>query len=61
MGTWSEHNIIIDTHRKRIRFLEYHAHPLPQQVDIHIPVDVFAIQAYLARDPASLYQIIHAV
>ena len=29
-------NIIIDTHRKRIRLLEYHAYPFSQQIDIFI-------------------------
>ena len=61
MGSRTISDIIINTHRKWIRFLKHHSDPLTQQIDIHIPIDILSIQSDISVNPASLNQIIHSI
>ena len=61
MGTGTVGDVVIDAHGERVRFLEHHAHPLAQQVHIHIAVNVLPVQADIAGDLTALYQIVHPV
>ena len=53
--------IVIDTHRKRIRFLKSHTHPFPEQINVHISVNIFSVQSDFSRNLTSFHQIIHTV
>ena len=53
MGPRSVSNVVINAHRKRIRFLEYHADTLPQMIDIQSPY------RYLPRPTGHLLSIRH--
>ena len=61
MGTGAIGDVVVDAHGERVRFLEHHAHPLPQQVHVHIAVDVLAVQTNVTSDLAALHQIVHPV
>ena len=54
-------NIIINGHRERICFLEHHPDSLPQNIGIHILVNIHTVQCDFSLNPAALYQIIHTV
>ena len=54
-------DIVIDTHRKWIRLLKDHAHSFAENVRIHFAVNVFAVQADVARDFATFHEIVHAI
>ena len=62
MGSWTIGNIVIDTHREWIRFLEHHSDSFTKHVDIHaLVIYIFSIQKNLAFDSASFHKIIHTV
>ena len=61
MCSWSVSNIVINAHRKWIRFLEYHPNSFTEQVYINIFVNVFAIKKELSVNAASFYKVIHTV
>ena len=62
VGTGAERHIVINTHGEGIGLLEHHAHPLAQDVDVHlIFVDVHAVQFDVAGDTAALDQVVHTV
>ena len=54
-------DIVVNTHRKRIRLLKYHAYSLAQKIYIHIAVDIFSVQSNLTGDLASFDKVVHPV
>ena len=56
-------DVVVDRHRREWRGpLEHHADapPQPDRIDARI-VDVLAVEQHVARDPASLRELVHAV
>ena len=55
-------NVVVNAHRERIWFLEYHADPFAESVDIHFSaIDVFSVQQHFTGDPTARNEIIHSV
>ena len=55
-------NVVVNAHRERIWFLEYHADPFAESVDIHFSaIDVFSVQQHFTGDPTARNKIIHSV
>ena len=54
-------DVVVDAHGKGIGFLEHHAHPLAENIGIHFPVYILAIQEDVARNLAAFHQVVHAV
>ena len=61
MGSRSVCDIIIHTHRERIRLLEYHADLLTKQIHIHILINIHTVQCYLSGNLTTFHQIVHPV
>ena len=61
VGSWTVGDVVVDTHRKWIRLLKDHAHSFAENVRIHFAVNVFAVQADVARDFATFHEIVHAI
>ena len=61
MSSRSVRNVIVNTHRERIRLLEYHADTAAQQIDVTVLIDIPTIEHDVARDTAVFHQIVHAV
>ena len=62
MGAGAVGDIIVDGHGEGVGLLEHHAHPLTQDVDVHlIFIDVHAVQFDVAGDAAALDQVVHTV
>ncbi len=61
MGSGPKGDIIINAHGEGIRFLKNHSHFFPQQVDIHIAVDIYSVKEHLPCNLAVFHQVIHAV
>ena len=61
MCSRSESNIIIHTHRKRIRLLKNHAHTFTQQINIVIGINVIIVQQNPACNTAAFDKIVHSI
>ena len=61
MRSRSVSNIIINTHREWIWFLEYHSDSFSQDIYVHSFKNILSVQKDFAVNPASFYQIIHTV
>src|ERR1700684_305390 len=57
-----ERDVLIDRHRKRRRFLEHHADPRAQEIEIELGIeDVGGIQHQLAGGALSRIEVVHPV
>ena len=61
MGSRAESNVIINAHRKRVRFLEHHAHAFAEHVNIVIQINIIAVKQNFACYTAAFNQIVHTV
>ena len=55
-------NVVINTHRKRVRLLEHHANSFPKNGCIYaFRIDILIIQFHFSCDSHAIHQIIHPV
>ena len=61
VGLGAVGDVVVHAHGEGVGLLEHHAHPLAQDVDIHLAVQVLAADEHFARDLAVGNEIVHAV
>ena len=61
VSTRSVCNVVINTHRKRIRFLEHHSDAFSKDINVNIFKQIFSVKKNFTFYAASFYKIIHPV
>lgn len=54
-------DVVVHAHGKRVGFLEHHAHALAKIVDVHFPVQIFAVDQHFSVNFAVGHEVVHAV